>query len=197
MIRRARLMLWALVALAALVGGLLWLRAERPVPDATTSMAGFGGPFSLTRSDGRRFGSAELSGRPYALFFGFTHCPDVCPTTLARLVALRRRLGAGDRAFEILFVTVDPERDGAPELKRYEAMFDAPLIALRGTTAQTEAVKKTFGIYSAKVAAPDGGYSIDHSAAVLLFGADGQFAGTIAPDEDDGMALEKLKRLAA
>ena len=112
MIRRLRLVLWLFVAVAAVAAGALWLRAERigSTPAANQAVA-LGAPFTLTASDGRRFDSATLAGTPYAMFFGFTHCPDVCPTTLARLAKLRRQLAEGDDAFEIVFVSVDPERD--------------------------------------------------------------------------------------
>ncbi len=196
--KRVRLLLWLLVAVAA--AGALWLFA-RPVPSASpptpTTFASIGGPFTLTASDSKPFSSRQLAGKPYALFFGFTNCPDVCPTTLARLVRLRRQLGGSDAAFQILFVSVDPERDHPAQLKRYVSLYDTPIVALTGSPAEIERVKKTFGIYSAKVPQPGGGYSVDHSAAVLLFGKDGAFGGTIAPDESDAPALEKLRRLTA
>ncbi|MEO7504281.1 MAG: SCO family protein [Sphingomicrobium sp.] len=195
--KRLRLMLWLLVAVMA--GGALWLFA-RPRPSAApaeTSFVSIGGVFTLTDSDGKTFASGRLAGTPYVLFFGFTNCPDVCPTTLARLIRLRRQLGAGDGAFEILFVTVDPERDRPADLKRYLSLYAAPIVGLTGSPADIARVKKTFGIYSAKVPQPGGGYSVDHSAAVLLFGRDGGFGGTIAPDEGDAPALGKLKRLTA
>ena len=193
--KRFRLILWLAVALAAAAGLWLFARSDRPTPPPEVSFVSIGGPFTLTDGDGKSFSSRQLAGKPYALFFGFTNCPDVCPTTLARLVRLRRQLGAGDGAFDILFVTVDPERDRPADLKRYLSLYGAPIIGLTGNPAQIARVKKTFGIFSAKVQQPGGGYSVDHSAAVLLFGKDGGFGGTIAPDEGDAPALGKLKRL--
>ncbi len=195
--KRVRLMLWLAVALAAAAAGALWLFARPPQPAPAATFISVGGPFTLSDQDGKRFSSRQLAGKPYALFFGFTNCPDVCPTTLARLIRLRRQLGGGDGAFDILFVTVDPERDRPADLKRYLSLYAAPIVGLTGSPAQIERVKKTFGIYSAKVPQPGGGYSVDHSAAVLLFGRDGGFGGTIAPDEGDAPALGKLKRLKA
>ncbi len=195
--KRLRLILWLAVALAAAAALWLMARTEQPTPPSEASFVSIGGPFALTDSDGKSFSSRQLASKPYALFFGFTNCPDVCPTTLARLVRLRRQLGAGDGAFDILFVTVDPERDRPADLKRYLSLYGAPIIGLTGSPAQIERVKKTFGIFSAKVPQPGGGYSVDHSAAVLLFGKDGGFGGTIAPDEGDAPALGKLKRLTA
>ncbi|HJR83034.1 MAG TPA: SCO family protein, partial [Sphingomicrobium sp.] len=135
--------------------------------------------------------------KPYAIFFGFTHCPDVCPTTLARLVKLRQQLGAGEQPFEILFVTVDPERDGPSEVGKYAELFNSPIIGLTGSPAQIGQVKKQFGIFSEKVEQPGGGYTVNHTSTVLLFDRGGKFRGTIAPEEQDDAALAKLKRITA
>ncbi|QNN65370.1 SCO family protein [Sphingomonas rhizophila] len=143
------------------------------------------------------FSSSRLNGKPYAIFFGFTHCPDVCPTTLARMARLRQQAGIAPAAMPLLFVTVDPERDGPAEVGKYADLFGAPVIGLTGSPAQIDGVKKQFGIFSAKVAGENGDYSVDHTATVLLFGADGKFVGTIAPEEGDSVALAKLRRLVA
>lgn len=194
MIQRLRLILWLFVVLALALAAMLWWRAEQPVraPEATASVA-IGAPFTLTASNGSRFDSEGLKGTPYVLFFGFTHCPDVCPTTLARLAKLRARLG---KPFTIVFVTVDPERDTPAEMARFAAAFATPIVALTGTPAEIAGVTKSFGIYSSKVAAKDGDYTIDHTATVLLFDRAGRFTATIAPDEGDGPAIAKLKRIA-
>jgi protein SCO1/2 len=155
-----------------------------------------GGPFTLIGSDGRAFPSSRLAGKPYAVFFGFTHCPDVCPTALARMVRLRRQLG-GDEVLNIVFVTVDPERDGPSEVGKYATLFDAPIVGLTGSPAAIERVKKQYGIFSQKVPDGSGGYSVDHTATVLLFGSDGEFVATIAPEEPDSMAVAKLRRITA
>jgi protein SCO1/2 len=157
----------------------------------------FGGPFTLVGSDGQPFSSTKLAGEPYALFFGYTQCPDVCPTTLARLVRLRRQLDKGDQPFRIVFVSVDPEHDTPKEVGRYTELFGSPVIGLTGSPAQVDQVKKTFGIYSQKVDNGDGTYTVDHTATVMLFGKDGKFVSTIAPDEGDEAALGKLKRITA
>ena len=197
--RKIRIILWVLVAIAAIALGAILLTGRQSAPIVTTSATDvdFGGPFTLTGSDGKPFSSGQLDGKPYAIFFGFTHCPDVCPTTLARLVRLRQQI-EGDRPFEILFVTVDPERDGPEEVGKYAELFNAPVTGLTGTPAQVEAVKKQFGIFSQKSPDQSGdGYSVDHTATVLLFGKDGEFVSTIAPEEPDSAALDKLKRITA
>ena len=196
---KLRLLLWSMVGLVALGAAiLLWRGPAAPEqPPATMAMTELGGPFTLTGADGRPFGSHRLAGRPHAIFFGFTHCPDVCPTTLARMVRLRQQLGQGADSFDILFVTVDPERDGPGEVGKYAELFGQPVIGLTGSPAQIEQVKKQFGIHSEKVPDGAGGYSVDHTATVLLFDGGGRFVATISPEEGDGPALDKLRRITA
>lgn len=195
--RRIRLIIWALVALALVGFGLLLLKSPGSAPPpANLTPVSFGGPFTLTGSDGRPFSNSRLAGKPYAIFFGFTHCPDVCPTTLARLVRLRAQLeNGGDLA--ILFVTVDPDRDGPAEVGKYASLFNAPVIGLTGTPAQISQVKRQFGIFSQKVPDGGGGYSVDHTATVLLFDRNGKFVSTISAEEGDSAALDKLKRITS
>ena len=197
--RQARLIVWAFVAATLVVLGFLMLKAPKTAQvqeQATTVASTYGGPFTLIGSDGKPFGTEQLKDRPYALFFGFTHCPDTCPTTLARLVKLRREAG-GDGAFDIVFVTVDPERDGPKEMDAYSKAFGAPIIGLTGTPEQIREMEKQFGIFAQKVPTGGSDYTMDHTATVLLFDRDGTFVATLAPDEQDAPALEKLKRLGA
>ena len=195
---RLRLVLWAFVGLAALgVVALIWQQSEPNQGSSQTSFGSIGGPFTLVGTDGKPFASSRLNGKPAAIFFGFTHCPDVCPTTLARLTKLRRQLGQGDDAFSIVFISVDPERDTPAEVANYMQLFDTPVVGLTGTPAQVEQVKKQFGIYSRKVEQPGGGYSVDHTAAVILTDRNGQFVATLSPEEGDAVALDKLERITA
>ena len=196
---RVRIILWALVAVALVAFAFLSFRPARtPAPQSQPMvMSSIGGPFTLVGSDGQPFSSAKLAGKPYAIFFGFTHCPDVCPTTLARMIKLRQELGAGDRPFEIVFVTVDPERDGPTEVGKYAELFNSPITGLTGSPAQIEQVKKRFGIFSKKVPDGSGDYSVDHTSTVLLFDRKGGFVATFAPEEQDSAALAKLKRITA
>ena len=197
--RKLRVALWVVVGIAAIGLAMLLVNQRRTESPRSEQIAltSFGGPFTLTGADGQPFSSASLNGKPYAIFFGFTHCPDVCPTTLARMVKLRKQLNAGERAFEILFVTVDPERDTPAEVGKYAALFNSPITGLTGSPAAVEQVKKQFGIYSKKVPDRQGGYSVDHTSTVLLFDKSGGFSGTISPEEADSMALAKLKRISA
>ncbi|MEO7787279.1 MAG: SCO family protein [Sphingomicrobium sp.] len=198
--RRLRLFLWVVVGLAAVAALGVYAFRSPPAPAPTTSGAGvadLGGPFTLTGSDGQPFSSSRLAGRPFVIFFGFTHCPDVCPTTLARMARLRKALGKGDEAFAIVFVSVDPERDKPADMARYGGLFGTPVIGLTGSPAAIDRVKQEYGIYSKKVAQPGGDYSVDHTATVLLFDRAGRFTATIATDEGDAPALDKLKALTS
>jgi protein SCO1 len=198
-VRQVRFLLWGMAALAFVGFAFLLLRPPYETSAAQTQITGstFGGPFTLVGSDGQAFASNRLDGKPYAIFFGFTHCPDVCPTTLARLVQLRNQLGTGEDAFNIVFVSVDPQRDAPEQVATYENAFGGPVIALTGSPAQIEQVKKQYGIYSEAVPLDGGGYTVDHTATALLFDRNSNFVATISPEEQDAPAFDKLKRLTA
>ena len=198
MLGKLRIILWAGVLVAAAALAFLLTRPESKLPgprETELPLASIGGPFTLVGADGKPFASTGLAGKPFAIFFGFTHCPDVCPTTLARLTRLRRQLGKGDDSFAIVFVSVDPERDGPAEVGAYAGLFDTPVIGLTGSPAQIEQVKKQYAVFSAKAPQPGGDYSVDHTASVFVMDKDGKFVATIAPEESDAVALAKLKRV--
>jgi len=199
-LQRVRILLWILVALA-LIGTAALLLMPRGDPDpprlqASTIDATFGGPFTLVGADGRPFSSAKLEGKPYAIFFGFTRCGDVCPTTLGRLAKLRRQ-AANDQALNIVFVTIDPQNDGPKEVGQYATLFDAPIIGLTGSAAQIDQVKKQYGIHGQPSAHPAPGQEMEHTGSVLLFDRQGRFVSTIAAGESDAAAVTKLKQLVA
>jgi len=199
MLGKLRIALWALVLIAAAALALLLTRPApqlAPPGGSELPLTAIGGPFTLVGADGKPFASSRLAGKPFAIFFGFTHCPDVCPTTLARLTRLRRMLGKGEDALAIVFVSVDPERDGPAEVGTYAKLFDTPVIGLTGTPAQIEQVKKQYAVFSAKAPQPGGDYSVDHSASVFVMDKAGQFVATISPEESDATALAKLRRVA-
>jgi len=198
MLGKLRFVLWICVLVAAAALAFLLTRPEPKLPAPSTTelpLASIGGPFTLVGADGKPFASSKLAGKPFVIFFGFTHCPDVCPTTLARLTKLRRQLGKGDDAFSVVFVSVDPERDGPKEVGAYAGLFDTPVIGLTGSPAQIAQVKKQYAVFSAKAPQPGGDYSVDHTASVFVMDKDGKFVATIAPEESDAVALAKLKRV--
>ncbi len=197
-----RKLLWLMAAVAALLGALLYLGLEKSgaeKPATATAALPFGGPFELTRSDGAILTDKTLAGRPYAIFFGFTRCPDVCPTTLSRLALLRKKLGADGDKFDIVFVSVDPERDKPADIGAYTELFGTPIIAATGTEAQLAQIRKGFGVYVKKVpldpTKPDGDYTIDHTAGIFLMDAKGRLSSIIDHHEAEATALDKLRML--
>ena len=140
----------------------------------------------------------DFADRPIALFFGFTYCPDVCPTTLTTLAAARDDLesaGIDTKALQILFITVDPERDTPEQLKQYLSLFDADVTGLTGSPDKVRSVLQQFGVYAQKNDQGDGDYLYDHSAAVFLYRDDGSFKGTIVHNETIAFITEKLKSI--
>jgi protein SCO1/2 len=199
-LKQLRLIAWGLVLLAAIGIAALWVVTVRsaPAPQAAAGpvKARFGGPFELTGGDGKPFSSRALAGKPYAIYFGFTRCGDVCPTTLSRLVKFRRE-AANDQAMQIVFVTIDPAHDGPKEVGQYAGLFNAPIIGVTGSQPQIDQVKKQYGIFAEPAAHPMAGKEMEHTATVLLFDRSGAFAGTIAPGDPDADALAKLKKLVS
>jgi protein SCO1/2 len=195
-LKQVRLLLWLLVALAIAGTAALWLipAEQARTPKVETVASSFGGPFTLVGGDGRSFSSQALAGKPYAIYFGFTRCGDVCPTTLSRLVKLRQEAGS-DQAFQIVFVTIDPANDGPKEVGQYAGLFNAPIIGLTGSQAQIDHVKKQYGIHAEPVPHAAMGKQMEHTATVLLFDRAGKLAATISPDEPDADALAKVKAL--
>jgi protein SCO1 len=137
--------------------------------------AGFGRDFALTDHTGKPRTLADFRGKVVVIFFGFTHCPDVCPTTLAELAAALKKLGGDGDRVQVLLVTVDPERDTPQILSQYVAAFDPRFLALRGTSDETARVAKEFKIVYQKVAGarPDS-YTMDHSAGTYIFDTQGR-----------------------
>jgi protein SCO1/2 len=147
-------------------------------PATTQAATQIGGPFTLTDQDGRTVTDQDLQGKPFLVFFGYTHCPDVCPTTLFDISEVLRRLGPDADRVGATFITVDPERDTPATLKDYLASFDPHLRGLTGDADAIKAVTRAYRVYYKKSPLQDGDYTMDHSALVYLMGKDGHF---IAP----------------
>lgn len=200
--RAVRKLLWVMAGVALMLGGLLYLGLEKSGagrPAEAESALAFGGPFELTRSDGATLSDKSLAGKPYAIFFGFTRCPDVCPTTLSRLALWRKKLGSDADKFNVIFVSVDPARDKPADIGAYVELFGTPIIAATGTDAQLAQIRKGFGVYVKKVpldpAKPDGDYTIDHTAGIFLMDAKGRLSSIIDHHEAEAAALDKLRML--
>lgn len=184
------------VLFLAAVGGVLAYRITDRPGAVQSEGPSIGGPFELTAQTGERFSSTELAGKPFAIFFGFTHCPEVCPTTLYEMSVLLGKLGPQADEMRVLFITVDPERDRPEFLSRYLQSFDPRIIGLTGTEQEIEAVGKAYRVFWEKVPLEAGDYTMNHTASVYLMNADGQFTGTLAWGEDMEVRLQKLRKLA-
>lgn len=190
-ISRLRVLLWALVAAVAVAAtGLYVFGSTRP-----STAAGLGhGDYVLTTATGETFTRESFNGAPSALFFGFTHCPEVCPTSLAEITAWYQALGPEAKDLKAYFVTVDPERDTAAVLADYVGWTEV-VTGVTGTPAEIDKAVKAWAVYAAKVPLEDGDYTMDHTASVFLLNREGEFEGTIAYREDTGTALAKLRKL--
>jgi|SRR5215471_10236744 len=190
---RTLLILSAFVAGLVLCFGVILIVAGRgPSPFAQTATA-IGGPFELTDQDGRTVSDRDFKGHPFLVFFGFTHCPDVCPTTLFEISELLRTLGPDADKVNALFVTVDPERDTPAELKDYLASFDSHLRGLTGTADAIAAVTKGYRVYVKKVP-QENGYTMDHTAIVYLMDKDGRFVAPFNVKRSTADAAADLRK---
>ncbi|HTZ02016.1 MAG TPA: SCO family protein [Xanthobacteraceae bacterium] len=161
-----------LCGLFVIFAAVIFVTATAPIGQA---VAAIGGPLDLEDQNGRPFSDAQMKGHPFLVFFGFTHCPDICPTTLSDMSLMMKALGSDADRAGVLFITVDPERDTAPVLKDYLSSFDPHLRGLTGTQAQVNAAIKEYRVYAKKVPLTDGDYTMDHTATVYLMDKDGRF----------------------
>lgn len=194
-VRKLRIVLWALVAMTLIGSGLLFYMNMKPNDGQLVEGFNIGGPFAMTDQNGKAVTDATYAGKAMVIFFGFTYCPDICPSTLSRLSALMERLGPQSDEIQVILVSVDPERDTPAVLTTYLAAFDARFVGLTGTPEQLANFAKTYRAFYERVPAANGEYTMNHSAGVFLFHAGGSFAGTLDPHEEDSVALQKLKRL--
>ena len=169
-----------LVVLSAFMAGLVVflgviLYATGQFGAAGPARVVIGGPFKLIDQNNKPITDADLKGKPYVVFFGYTHCPDVCPTTLFEMSEVLRALGKDVGGVNAVFITVDPERDTPAALKDYLSAFDPHLTGATGSTEAVAAVEKEFRVYSKKIPTENGDYSMDHSAVVYLMDKDGRF----------------------
>jgi protein SCO1/2 len=201
--RELRFLRWAswivIAAVACLAVAVSWISGSMPYKSsyAPSIIASIGAPFRLTSHTGESVDNASLAGKPYLVFFGFTQCPDVCPTTLFALSELMKQIGADANRFRVLFITVDPERDTQDLLAQYLTAFDERIVALRGTVAETEVALNAFAAYARKRQMENGQYTMDHTAGVYLMNAQGRFSGMLDVHEPRAAQLQKLRRLVA
>ena len=189
---RALLMFAAFFTSLVLVFGVVMLVVGRDRGTATT--AAVGGPFHLTDQNGKPFSDRDLKGRPFLVFFGFTHCPDVCPTTLFDVSEVLRRLGPEAERVRALFITVDPERDTPDKIKDYLSSFDPHLIGLTGDADAIAATAKAYRVYTKKVPVEGGAYTMDHTAIVYLMDKEGRFVAPFSLKRRPEDAAADLRR---
>lgn len=182
-----------ILAAGALLG--LALRETPKGAGGTLLASAIGGPFHLIDQNGKPVSDTDLKGKWQLLFFGYTHCPDTCPTALNEISLALDRLGKKRDEVEIVFITVDPERDTPQVLKSYVESFDAPIIALTGNPDQVAQAARAYRVYYAKHPRPDGGYDMDHSAVIYIMDPQGRFTATFTPDAPADAMAERLQKL--
>jgi protein SCO1/2 len=174
----------ALVVVLWLLGGLR----------GVTAPSAIGGPFQLTDQAGQTVTEKNLQGKPTLIFFGFTHCPDVCPTSLFEISEVLRAMGQDADRVNAYFISVDPERDTAVAMKDYLSSFDPHLKGLTGDADAVAKVVSGFRVYAKKVPLKDGDYTMDHTALIYLMDRDGKFVAPFNLKRTPEEAAKDLKR---
>jgi protein SCO1/2 len=189
----SRQLLYIVLGFAVGLAGLTGLVYAVMPGRADLGSAPIGGSFAMIGQDGRVVTNAEFAGRPYLVFFGYTHCPDFCPTALFDISAVFKELGS-DKKIAALFVTVDPERDTPDILKAYLENFDSRIIGLAGDQPTTEAIAKAFRVYAKKVPSDKSGdYTVDHTGIVYLMDKRGKFVSAFNLQRPPQQAARELE----
>lgn len=187
------LVIFASFAASLLVGLVIMLWALGGLR-GVTAPAAIGGPFQLTDQAGQTVTEKNLKGRPTLIFFGFTHCPDVCPTSLFEISEVLKAMGKDADRVNAYFVSVDPERDTAAAMKDYLSSFDPHLKGLTGNPEAVAKVLSAYRVYSKKVPLKDGDYTMDHTALIYLMDRDGQFVSPFNMKRTPAEAATDLKK---
>jgi len=194
--RRSRRLAYAAVGSAILLAGVAvyaFLSNDLDTPAETPIT--IGGPFALTTQTGALLSDTDLRGEPFAVFFGFTYCPEICPTTLWEMTQALKELGPDANKLKVVFISVDPARDTPEALSLYLQAFDPRIIGLTGSEEDLAAVGRAYRAYWKKIPTDDGDYTMDHTASIYLMDAEGRFFGTIPYGEPMEPRLAKLQRL--
>ena len=165
-----------------------------PARQGQSGTASVGGPFALITQDGKTLTDKDLRGAPFLVFFGFTHCPDICPTKLFEISEVLRAAGAKGEKLRALFVTVDPERDTPEVMKSYLGSFDPRIVGLSGGGPAIDAMIKAYRAYARKVPLKDTDYTMDHTALVYLMGKDDSFIGAFNNEQPPAQAAQEWLR---
>jgi protein SCO1/2 len=197
---RRRLGIWAASAALILAGGFVWLAATDAPQQFTQRViqsTGIGQPFNLVDHNGNPITEKAFEGSPTAVFFGFTHCPEVCPTTLYEMADWLKTLGPDGRPIKAFFITVDPERDTPEIMKSYVSNFTDRIVGITGKPDDIANLAKSWHVYWKKIPLENGDYTMDHTASVFLVDAKGDFKSTIAFRENTETAIAKLRKLVS
>ncbi len=191
-----RALMWMLAGLVAVlaVAAIGFGSLVGPPGASSHGTAAIGGPFRLETGAGKVVTDTDMRGEPFLVFFGYTHCPDVCPTTLFQLAQVLRALGP-DAKIRVLFITVDPERDTPKLMQDYAESFDKRIIGLSGDRAAIDKVISAYRVYARKEASAKGEYTMDHSAVIYLMGRDGRFLSAFNLQRPPEQAAAELKPL--
>jgi protein SCO1/2 len=192
-----RIILWAAVAFVAAILG--WFTYEMTSPKNELASGPFGVPFTLVSQSGQPITEKAFTGKPTAVFFGFTHCPEVCPTTLFELNGWLEKVDPQGDKLQAYFVSVDPERDTPEILGQYVSNVSKRITGISGPANDVMEMVKGYRVYAKKIpldeSQPDSDYTMDHTASVFLLDANGRFSGTIAYGENPDVAVKKLENL--
>ncbi|TPQ42715.1 copper-binding protein [Bradyrhizobium guangdongense] len=194
MSRTARPLVIATAFAASLVVGLLLMFWAMGGVSKVAQPAAIGGPFQLTDQNGKTVTDKDLKGKPTLIFFGYTHCPDVCPTSLFEISEVMRALGKDAGRVNAVFMSVDPERDTPAIMKDYLSSFDPHLEGLSGDPAEVEKVIKSYRVYAKKIPGKDGDYTMDHTALIYLMDREGRFVSPFNLKRTPEDAAADLKR---
>lgn len=195
--RNIRIALWAVVVV---LGGVIgWLTLEMTKAREEMVETAYGVPFELTAQNGQPITEKAFTGKPTAIFFGFTHCPEVCPTTLFELNGWMEKVDPAGDKMQAYFISVDPERDTPEIMQQYVSNVSKRIIGVTGSADKIAETLKGYRIYAKKVPVdekdPNGDYTMDHTASVILLDSEARFAGTIAYGENPDVAVQKLENL--
>ena len=178
----------------ALCLGIIVLAGGRGGVTDGTKAAAIGGPFHLIDQNGEPFSDQDLKGKSFLVFFGFTHCPDACPTTLFEISEIMSELGSAADRTAALFITVDPERDTSEALKDYLSSFDPHVRGLSGDPTDVAAVAKAYRVYYRKIPLDGGDYTMDHTAIVYLMDKEGRFVSPFNMRRTADIAAAELRK---
>ena len=190
MLRNRQALIPYLLLVSAMIGGVLWYESEK-VPGlgrvVSTGQADVGGPFRLTGQDGKSVTDQDFRGRYMLIYFGYSFCPDVCPTTLSVMAQALEKIGGRSRQVAPIFITIDPERDTPKVLDDYMKAFGPSFVGLTGSVDDIKAVEKKYRVYAVKKPLEGGNYGMDHSSVIYLMGPDGKLVSfydeAISPDD--------------